>query len=147
MSEAGGGVLPRVADCFAAQGLMRNFGAEMTEADAGRCVIEIPWSEGITQQDGLFHGGVSAAVADAACGHAAMTMMPVGHNPLSVEFKLNLLAPAAGDRMRATATVIKSGRTLTVVGAKVEVRRDGQYHHCAEMLATMIGFAPRGDKN
>jgi uncharacterized protein (TIGR00369 family) len=136
--------MPHVAACFNAQGLMRSLGATMTEARDGVCVIEVPFDECVSQQGALFHGGVQASIADAACGHAAMTLMPVDHNPLSVEFKINMLAPAKGELLRATGRVIKSGRTLSVVSARVDVRRDGEFHHVAEMLATMIGRPPRG---
>jgi uncharacterized protein (TIGR00369 family) len=139
-------VLPQVQACFDSQGLMKTFGAVMTEGEGGRCVIEVPFDDKLCQQGGLFHGGLQASIADAACGHAAYTLMPADHDPLSVEFKMNLLAPAKGELLRATAQVIKPGRTLSIVTCRVDVLRDGEFHHVAEMLATMFGKAPRGDK-
>ena len=143
MSNPGGNIEPHVAASFSAQGLMRNFGARMIEGAGGRCVIEVDARDDLTQQNGYFHGGLTAAIADAACGHAVMSLRPADHNVLSVEFKMNMIAPADGDRLRAIAGVHKAGRTLGVVGARVEARRDGEWRHCAEMLATMMLVPPR----
>ena len=126
------------AACFAAQGMMTHYGAVKTQAADGRCVIEIPAGEHLTQQSGFFHGGVVAGLADAACGHAAISAAPDGADVLSVEFKLNLLAPADGSRLRATAHVLRQGRTISTVSARVETMREAGWVHCAEMLATMF---------
>ena len=98
-------------------------GAELIEAADGRAAIEVPYREDLTQQHGYFHGGVVTAIADTACGYAAYTTMPLDSSVLTVEFKINLMNPAAGDRLRAEARVNKSGRTLVVVGATVTVIR------------------------
>ena len=126
------------AACFERQGMMTSLGAEMVEAAGGRCVIEAPLTAAATQQNGLFHGGAVAGLADAACGHAAITAAPPGADVVSVEFKLNLLAPADGERLRATATVLRQGRTISTVSARVETLRPEGWIHCAEMLATMF---------
>lgn len=136
------GLHPGAAACFERQGMMTHFHAAMTEAANGRCVIEVPAGEHLTQQSGFFHGGVVAGVADAACGHAAISAAPDGADVVSVEFKLNLLAPADGSRLRATASVLRQGRTISVVSARVETLRPAGWVHCAEMLATM--FVKRG---
>lgn len=125
-------------DCFERQGMMRNFGATMTEAADGRCVIEAAAGPHLTQQGGYFHGGVVAGLADAACGHAAITAAPDGADVVSVEFKLNLLAPADGSRLRASAKVLRQGRTISTVACRVETLREDGWAHCAEMLATMF---------
>lgn len=125
-------------ESFDAQGLMRHFGATMVEAADGRCEIEVPIGEHLTQQNGFFHGGVVAAIADAACGHAAFSLAPEMANILTVEFKLNLVAPAKGERLRAKAEVLRQGRSISTVRARVEVLDAGEWTHCGEMLATMF---------
>ncbi len=135
------------AQSFAAQGLMTHFGARIVEASDGRCVIEVPLGGKLTQQDGFFHGGVIASIADASCGHAAFTLAPEGSNVLSVEFKLNLLAPAKGERLRATGNVLRQGRTVGTYASRVEVFDGGKWVHCAEMLATMFTKPPKTGKS
>lgn len=135
---------PAAADSFGRQGLMTNFGANLIDAVDGRCVIEVGAGDHLTQQDGLFHGGVVAGIADAACGHAAFTLAPPGANILTVEFKLNLLGPADGSRIRATATVLKQGRSISTVAARVETLHGNDWRHCGEMLATMFVKPPKG---
>ena len=116
---------------------MTLLGAQLVEASDGRAAIEVPYREGLTQQHGYFHGGVVTAIADTACGYAAYTTMPEDSSVLTVEFKINLMNPAAGDRLRAEANVHKAGRTLVVVAATVTVLRDKAVT-CAEMLGTFI---------
>ena len=120
-----------VRDSFARQSLMSTIGAELTRVAPGEVIIELPFRDGLAQQNGFLHAGVIAAIADSACGYAAQTLMPAGKDVLTVEFKLNLLAPAAGDRFIAIATVLRAGRTLTVVRADV--------HAGGKLLATMLG--------
>src|SRR5690349_10987813 len=114
---------PRCKESFERQGLMTLFGAQLVEARDGRAVVEVPYREDLTQQHGYFHGGVVTAIADTASGYAAYTTMPEDSSVLSVEFKINLMNPAAGERLRAEARVHKAGRTLVVVGATVTVIR------------------------
>lgn len=128
----------RCKESFDRQGLMTLFGAELVEAEDGRAVIEVPYRDDLTQQHGYFHGGVVTAIADTACGYAAYTMMPENASVLTVEFKINLVNPAAGDRLRAEAEVRKGGRTLVVVGARVKVVRNEKEVVCGEMLGTFI---------
>ena len=138
------GLHEEAADSFSRQGLMTHFGAKLVEAADGRCVIEVGSADHLTQQDGMFHGGVMAAIADAACGHAAFTLAPAAANILTIEFKINFLAPADGDRLRASATVLKQGRSVSTVEARVETMRGAEWAHCGEMLATMFVRQPRG---
>jgi uncharacterized protein (TIGR00369 family) len=135
----------RVARSFARQGFMRNLGARLVAASGGRCVIEADWAESLTQQHGFFHAGVTASLADSAAGYAAFSLMPPDASVLTVEYKINLLNPAQGERLRATATVIKPGRTLMVTRASVEAIRDGQATQCAEFLATVFVLAGKPD--
>ena len=98
----------------------------------------MPYRDDLTQQHGYFHGGVVTAIADTVCGYAAYTTMPEYASVLTVEFKINLVNPAAGDRLRAEADVRKIGRTLVVVGARVKVIGKTKEVVCGEMLGTFI---------
>lgn len=135
----------RVARSFARQGFMRNLGARLIAGSAGRCVIEADWAESLTQQHGFFHAGVTASLADSAAGYAAYSLMPPDASVLTVEYKINLLNPAKGERLRATATVIKPGRTLMVARASVEAIRGDEATPCAEVLATVFVLAGKPD--
>jgi uncharacterized protein (TIGR00369 family) len=128
----------RCKESFDRQGLMTLLGAELVEAADGRAVIEVPYRDDLTQQHGYFHGGVVTAIADTASGYAAYTTMPEDSSVLTVEFKINLMNPAAGERLRAEAMVHKAGRTLVVVRATVTVMRGETAVACGEMLGTFI---------
>ena len=109
----------RIADSFNRQGLMRTLGARLVDISRGRVVVEVPFAETVTQQNGYFHAAVSAAIADTAGGYAALTTMEAEDDVLAVEFKINLLRPAVGERLTAEAVVLKEGRTLTVCQSTV----------------------------
>ncbi len=109
----------RVRASFARQAAMRLIGATMTEVAPGRTTIELPVRDELTQQHKFVHGGVVAMIADSAGGYAAFTLMPADASVLTVEYKINLLAPAAGERLLARGEVLKPGRTLSVVRADV----------------------------
>jgi uncharacterized protein (TIGR00369 family) len=104
----------RVRRSFARQEYMAAIGAELVHVAAGEVDIALPFSERLTQQDGYLHAGVVAGAADSACGYAALTTMAAEAEVLTVEFKINLLAPAAGERLVARGRVVRTGRTLTV---------------------------------
>ena len=108
---------------FARQGLMTHLGAELVEVGAGTCAISCRPRPELSQQHGYVHAGVVAAIADSAAGYAAMSLTPEGSEVLTVEFKLNLLAPAAGDLLIARGAVLRAGRTLTVCEARVAARQ------------------------
>jgi uncharacterized protein (TIGR00369 family) len=93
---------------------MRHLGAQLAHIGPGRVDIVLPHRPELTQQHGYFHAGATTAIADSAGGYAAYTVFPEGTEVLTVEFKVNLLAPARGDRLEASGTVLKSGRTLTI---------------------------------
>ncbi|ABI77293.1 thioesterase family protein [Hyphomonas neptunium ATCC 15444] len=109
----------RVRESFARQGLMAHLGAVMTELDPGRAVIRLPFRDALTQQHGYFHAGGTSAIADSAGGYAAFTRFPEGSSVLTVEYKINLLAPAEGAALEAVGQVIRHGRTLTICGLEV----------------------------
>jgi uncharacterized protein (TIGR00369 family) len=127
---------------FAQQGFMQSLGAKITITEPGRCEIRVPFRPELSQQNGYFHGGVSGAIADTSSGYAAYSLTPTGTNVLTVEYKLNLVAPALGELLIARAQVIRAGRTLTVCGADVFVVRDGAEKICATSLATIMALAP-----
>ncbi|MFD3400218.1 PaaI family thioesterase [Kribbella sp. NPDC058693] len=109
----------RVRESFDRQGLMEHLGARISYVGAGEVRIELPSRPEVTQQHGYFHAGATSSIADSAGGYAAFTLFPEGTTVLTVEFKINLLAPAEGERLEAVGTVIKPGRTLTI--CKLEV--------------------------
>jgi uncharacterized protein (TIGR00369 family) len=123
---------------FARQGFMAHLGAELAEAGAGTCTISCRPRPELGQQHGFVHAGVLAALADSAAGYAALSLMPAGSEVLTVEFKLNLMAPAEGELILARGRVLRAGRTLTVCDATVSAVRDGAETACAIMLATLI---------
>lgn len=127
-----------VRGSFAQQGLMSHFGAQIARVEPGHVEIEIPFRDELTQQQGFFHAGVTTAIADSACGYSALTLMAPGSEVLSVEFKINLLAPARGGRLVARGRVVKSGRTISVCQGDVYAVAGGEETHCATMVATMI---------
>ena len=128
----------RVRDSFGRQGFMKHLGAELVELTAGHVSIRAPFRSELTQQHNYFHAGVSGAIADSACGYAAYSLMPADSSVLTVEYKLNLLAPAEGDQLIARARVLRSGKTLKVCAADVYVGKNGGEAHCATMLATIM---------
>ena len=133
----------RVRDSLGRQSFLRLLGAEATVVEPGHVVIELPFRDDLCQQNGFLHAGVLTSVADSACGYAALTLMPAGSDVLSVEFKVNLLSPGRGDRFRADARVVRSGRTLTVCQADVHALTAGRPDVAvAVMQATMIARPP-----
>ena len=109
----------RVRSSFASQGLMRHLGVTMTEVAHGRVVLRLPFSDNVTQQLGYFHAGGTSAIADSAGGYAGLTRFPADSEVLTVEFKINLIAPGKGDYLEAIGQVVRSGRTLTVCQVEV----------------------------
>ncbi|MBA2813550.1 PaaI family thioesterase [Streptomyces sp. KM273126] len=112
-------VRARVQAGFERQGLMTHLGARITHIAPGCVHIVLPGRPEVTQQDGYFHAGATSAIADSAGGYAAFTLFPEDTSVLTVEYKINLLAPAVGDHIEAVGTVLKSGRTLTVCQLEV----------------------------
>lgn len=104
----------RVRDSFDRQAAMATLGVAVGDIQPGVVVLELPYRADLTQQHGFLHAGVVSTVLDSACGYAAFSLMPPTAAVLTVEFKINLMAPAQGTLLRATGTVIKSGRTITV---------------------------------
>jgi uncharacterized protein (TIGR00369 family) len=112
----------RVHASFARQAVMATLGVTLERIAPGECVLSIAHRADLTQQHGFLHAGIVTTVLDSACGYAALSLMEPGAAVLSVEFKVNLLAPARGERFRAEARVVKAGRTLSVVTAELRAR-------------------------
>jgi len=126
-----------IAASFARQGLMKTFGASLVRVERGEVELAMPWSEGVTQQHGFFHGGVVGALADSACGYAALSMVGEGEAGLTAEYKINLLSPAKGERLIAVGRVLKPGRTLIVAQGDVFTETGGSRKAVATMLMTL----------
>jgi uncharacterized protein (TIGR00369 family) len=135
----------RVRDSFGRQGAMTLIGAKLTHVAPGAVDISIDFRPELSQQHGFFHAGIAGTVADSAGGYAAFSLMPADASVLTVEFKMNLIAPADGTALVARGRVIKPGRTLTVCNVDVFVLRDGREHQCAVLLQTVMSMAGRND--
>ncbi|MFQ5775980.1 MAG: PaaI family thioesterase [Kiloniellaceae bacterium] len=135
----------RVRASFARQNIMDLIGARLTRVEPGLVEIELPFRDDLTQQHGFFHAGVTGAIADSAGGYAGFTLFPAGASVLTVEYKMNLLAPADGELLRAVGRVLKPGRTLTVCDVEVFAEKDGTERLCAKMLQSLIALHGRPD--
>ena len=123
----------RVRNSFGLQGAMHTMGARLGAVSPGAVDIELDWAPGLTQQHGFLHAGMLAAALDSACGYAGFTLMSDDAAVLTIEFKINLLAPARGERFRMEGRVIKPGRTITVC----EGRAFAIDNHQDKLIATM----------
>jgi uncharacterized protein (TIGR00369 family) len=131
----------RVRDILARQPIVAAFGMEVAELSPGTCTLAINFKPELAQQHGFFHAGIVSTLADNAGGMAAASMMPAGSEVLAVEFKINFLAPAKGERMSARAEVVKSGRTLTISQVTVSMSEGGRETVCALMQQTCMAVA------
>jgi|SRR6185436_8798681 len=135
--------LERIRSSFAKQGLMTTIGATLGEVSPGRVEIVLRPHPAISQQHGFVHAGAISAIADSAAGYAALSLMPAGRGVLTTEFKINLVAPAVGDRMIARGKVVKAGRTLTLAQTEVFAESGGQEKLIALLTATMMTIEGR----
>jgi uncharacterized protein (TIGR00369 family) len=135
----------RVRASFGRQGIMALIGAKLARVEPGVVSIELPYRGDLTQQHAFFHAGVTSTIADSAGGYAGFTLFPADSSVLTVEYKINLLAPADGERLVATGRVKKPGRTLTVCDLEVEVLKGGRRTVCAVGMQTLICLAGRAD--
>ncbi len=132
------GYAAKVRDSFARQSLMATFGAEIGDIGLGRVTITTPILETATQQHGFAHAAVSFGIGDSAAGYSALTLLNEHDEVLTVEMKINLLAPAKGDRLRAEGRVIKPEKRLIVVAADVWADAGQDSTHVAMLQGTMI---------
>ena len=128
----------RVRGSFARQNAMGLIGARMTRVEPGRVEIELPVRDDLGQQHGFVHGGIVGMIADSAGGYAAFTLMPADASVLTVEYKVNMLAPAEGDLLIARGEVLKPGRSLSIVRADVWARRGDKETRVAAMQQTLM---------
>jgi uncharacterized protein (TIGR00369 family) len=133
----------RVSASFDAQSVMGTLGATLVTVEPGEVVIEFPYRADLTQQDGFIHAGISSTIMDSACGYAAFTLMPAEARVLTIEFKVNLLAPAAGQVFRAHGKVKKPGRSITVAEGELYAFDGGQEKLVASMSGTLMTLLPR----
>ena len=132
------GYAQRVRASFLRQGAMALIGAELTELAPGYCAISVSMRPKISQQHGYVHAGIIATLVDSAGGYAGFTLFPADSSVLTVEFKLNLLAPAVGDRLVAEGFVVKPGRTLVITRGEVHAEKGGKRTLVALMQQTLI---------
>jgi uncharacterized protein (TIGR00369 family) len=114
----------RITESIGRQTLLTTLGVSIVELAVGRVILDLPYRADLCQQNGYVHAGAITALADSACGYAAASLMPDDTDVLTVEFKVNLLSPARGDRFRAVGDVVRAGRTLTVCSAEVTAWAD-----------------------
>jgi uncharacterized protein (TIGR00369 family) len=133
----------RVRTSFAKQGLMSTLGATLANVAPGVVKIAIHPTSAISQQHGFVHAGAVSAIADTAAGYAALSLMPLDRGVLTTEFKINLVAPAIGDRIVARGKVIKAGRTLTLAQTEVFAESGGQTKLIALLTATLMAVEGR----
>lgn len=138
LTAAHPGYAQRVRDSFARQGVMNFLGAALAQVEPGFCEIRLPFKPELSQQHGYFHGGIIGTVADSAGGYAAFSLMPEDAGVLTVEYKLNLLAPGDGELLIARGQVIRPGRSLVVSRADVTVVKQGRETLCATLLQTLM---------
>jgi uncharacterized protein (TIGR00369 family) len=137
----------RVRASFALQHAMTLIRASLPVVEHGRSEIHLPHWPGVEQQHGFVHGGVVGMIADSAAGYAAMTMVPAAASVLTVEYKMNLMAPADGDLLIARGKVVRAGRTLVVTQSEVFAVKDGQETQCALMQQTIMVMHGKSEKN
>ncbi len=135
----------RVRASFDRQAAMKLIGATLVRVEPGLAAIELPYRADLTQQHGLVHGGITAMIADSAAGYAAYSLFPAASSILTVEFKINLVAPADGERLVATGRVKKPGKTLTICEFEVVAHKAGTATVCALGLETLMCLAGKAD--
>ena len=133
----------RTRDSFARQNAMQTLGAVLESVAPGRVTITMAHRDSLTQQHGFIHAGMLAAALDSASGYAAFSLMPADAAVLTIEFKINLTAPADGQRAIAVGEVIRTGRTITVCRIDAYVDKGGRRTHCATGLSTLMTVTGR----
>lgn len=135
----------RVRSSFARQPAMALIGATLSSVEPGFCAIRMARRPEVTQQHGFIHGGLVGAIADSAAGYAAYSLFPVGSTVLTVEYKMNLMAPADADWLEAEGQVMKYGRTLTIARFDVYGGKAGKRVHCATGTSTLMCLLNKAD--
>ncbi|HWH48152.1 MAG TPA: PaaI family thioesterase [Burkholderiales bacterium] len=136
----------RVRSSFDRQKIMALLGAQLVRLEPGECEIHLPFKPELSQQHGYYHGGIIGTIADSAGGYAAFTLMPENASVLTVEYKMNLLAPGDGELLVARGRVLKAGRTLVVAQVEAGVVKGGRETLCATLLQTLMTMHGRADQ-
>jgi len=135
----------RVQSSFEKQQFMEFIGAELSKVEQGYCEIRLPYSKNLTQQHGFFHAGIVSTIADNAAGYAAFTLMEATSSILTVEYKINLMAPAKGEVLIGKGKVIKPGKTLSICQTEVFAEEKGIQKLCAVVQSTLIQLKNKTD--
>ena len=135
-----------ITEGFERQGLMAHLGARLTTIEPGRVEIALDHAPTLTQQHGYFHAGATGTIADTAGGYAALSTFDTGDSILTVDYSINLLAPAKGDRLVAQGQVVRTGRTITVCSLEVHALDGAELTHVATGRQTLIRLANRPDR-
>jgi len=133
----------RIRSSFDKQEVMKTIGAKLVKVMPGEVHIEFSFAESLTQQHGYIHAGIITSVVDSACGYAAYTLMPADSEVLTIEYKVNFMSPANGNRFKGIGRVLKPGRNITVCSGDVIAIDEGKEKIIATMLATMISVEKR----
>jgi uncharacterized protein (TIGR00369 family) len=133
----------RIEESFKRQGMTQNLGFELVSAEKGKVEFAMPRSDKVLQQQGAFHGGALGTLADICCGYAALTVAPEGMEVTTVEYKINFVSAAVGERVICVGEVKKAGRTLTICTAELFDEKDGIRKTCGYMQATVINIAKK----
>ena len=128
----------KVRDSFGRQGVMGLLGAELSALSPGHCEIRLPFRPDLSQQHGYFHAGIVSTIVDSAGGYAGFSLMPEGSSVLTVEYKLNMLAPADGELIIAVGEVVKPGKNLVITRGDVYAIKNGKSTHCVAMQQTLM---------
>jgi len=128
----------RVRESFSRQSIMTTIGASVHSVRRGEVEIVLPFADHILQQHGFIHAGAVATIADSACGYAALSVMPADAAVLTTEFKINLLSPAKGERLRAVGRVVRAGKKLVITMGEVFADEGGVSKQVALITATMM---------
>ncbi len=135
----------KIRDSFSRQAFMDFINAKLIEVRPGYCEIHLPFKDDLCQQHGYFHAGIIGTISDNCGGYAAFSLMPANASVLTVEYKMNLVAPGDGDLLIGRANVLKPGRTLTICNTKVFVRKNGAEKLCATSLMTVMTMHGKKD--
>lgn len=138
--------ITRTHASFNRQHFMETLGAHISDLDAGYCEVQLSYAKNLTQQHGYFHGGLIGTLADNAGGYAAFTLMNATDSVLTIEYKLNIMAPANGELLVARGKVLRAGRRLTVAQTDVFSVKDGVESLCATSLGTFMVLPETSDE-
>ena len=136
----------RVRESFGRQGFMHLLGAELVDVGPGSVEIQVPYKKQLSQQHGFFHGGLIGTLADNAGGYSAFSLMAATDSVLTVEYKLNIMAPALGEKLIARGQVLRPGRRLSVCQSDIFILKDGVEKLCATMLGTFMTLNDASDE-